>query len=153
MLEPDVQAIVARRGIAWPALADLHGVERDVARAAAPDGVLAELEAMRGRLQTDVERFKAVVGRTPGLIDPRVMDGAGRGMRFRLDRVERRVLAAVKKRETSVMEISDNAFPRLRFGLRWKANSRKMALSNPVQSVCEPSYRTPAGGARMMAGC
>jgi uncharacterized protein YllA (UPF0747 family) len=103
VLEPDVRAIVNRLGVTWQALADRHQVERGVARGAAPPSLVEELDAVRERVRADVERVKAIASRPPTLLDPRVLDGATRGMLLRLDRVERRLLAAVKRREAATM--------------------------------------------------
>jgi uncharacterized protein YllA (UPF0747 family) len=103
VLEPDVLQITARRGLEWRALGDVHGLERRIAEAAVPSDVLAELRAMRERVQEDAQRFKSVLQSGGSLLDPRVVDGAARGMSFRLDRLERRLLASAKRREAAAL--------------------------------------------------
>ena len=103
VLEPDVLQILARRGLEWRALADVHRLERQLAAAAVPSDVLAELAAMRARVGEDAQRFKSALDASGRLLDPRVVDGAARGMSFRLDRLERRLLASAKRREAAAM--------------------------------------------------
>lgn len=103
VLEPDAMEIASRYKLDWRALADEHRVSHEVARAAVPADVLAELEAMRTTVRTEAEGFKGLVERHGNLIDPRVVDGAARGMSFRLDRLERRLLAAAKRREAGTL--------------------------------------------------
>ncbi len=99
ILEPDVQQILRRRGLEWRSLARVHELEHQIARAGVPADVLRELEAMRKRVSEGAERFKETLGQGANLLDPRVVDGAARGMSFRLDRLERRLLASAKRRE------------------------------------------------------
>ncbi len=103
VLEPDVLQILARRGLEWRALADVHRLERQLAAAAVPSDILAELSAMRVRLGEDAQRFKSALNASGQLLDPRVVDGAARGMSFRLDRLERRLLASAKRREAAAL--------------------------------------------------
>jgi uncharacterized protein YllA (UPF0747 family) len=107
VLEPDVMEITARHGLDWRALADEHRIEHQIARDAVPAEVLAELESMRTRVRADAESFKSLLAHHEGLLDPRVVDGAARSMSFRLDRLERRLLASAKRREaTTIREIA-----------------------------------------------
>jgi len=107
VLEPDVMEITARHGLDWRALAEEHRIEQQIARDAVPAEVLAELDSMRARVRADAESFKSLLTRHEGLLDPRVVDGAARSMSFRLDRLERRLLASAKRREaTTIREIS-----------------------------------------------
>lgn len=103
VLEPDVLQVTTRRGLDWRALADLHSVERQIAEAAVPADVLAELESMRGRVREDAQKFKSALEAGGNLLDPRVVDGAARGMSYRLDRLERRLIASAKRREAVAM--------------------------------------------------
>jgi bacillithiol biosynthesis cysteine-adding enzyme BshC len=107
VLEPDAMEIAARYNIDWRALADAHRIEQQIARAAVPADVLAELESMRATVRAEADGFKALLEQHGKLLDPRVVDGAARGMSFRVDRLERRLLAAAKRREaTTLREIS-----------------------------------------------
>ncbi len=100
VLEPDVARILSRYSVEWSDLADEHAVSRKIAKRAAPDDALTQLVALRTSTHAQGEKVKDTVD---GLLDPRVVDGAVRNMTFRVDRLERRLLAAVKKREAQVL--------------------------------------------------
>jgi uncharacterized protein YllA (UPF0747 family) len=100
VIEPDVDRILTRHDVQWNDLVDEHAVSRAFARRAAPRAALEELEDLRGLLRDRTEHFKATAGE---LLDPRVVDGALRNMSFRVDRLERRLLASVKRREGEVL--------------------------------------------------
>lgn len=103
IIEPDVARLLERHGVTRQALVDAHGVERRLARAAAPAALLRALADLRQRLDDEGASLKSLAAAHEAALDPRVIDGATRGMRFRVDRLERRLLARVKRREADLM--------------------------------------------------
>jgi uncharacterized protein YllA (UPF0747 family) len=104
IIEPHVGRILGRFGLAVEDLADPHAPESRLAREALP----AEVERAVAQLRQDVDRRTAAVGdeattTNVGLAEA-VVEGARRGLQHRIDRLERRVLAAVKRRESETMQ-------------------------------------------------
>ena len=103
ILEPHVLRILEGLGIEEAELADPHRAERRLATEHVPRAVSQSLDALR----RDVERHTHTM--TTASIDsgfgvsPSVFDGARRAMSHRLERLERRVVAAVKRREHETM--------------------------------------------------
>jgi bacillithiol biosynthesis cysteine-adding enzyme BshC len=103
VLEPDVLRLLDRHGIAWRELDEPHVVERRLARAALPTTVLKAFAELRGRLGDEGEALKGLLASLDLAFDLRIVDGTTRGMRFRLDRLERRLVARVKRQEAALM--------------------------------------------------
>jgi uncharacterized protein YllA (UPF0747 family) len=103
ILEPAVAELVRRCGVEWGDLADPHAAERAVAVAAAPARVLEMIEGMRAAVLATGASVKASLSETSAALDPRVVDGTVRSMTWRVDRLERRLLAGVKRRDVERM--------------------------------------------------
>ncbi|MDF2773748.1 MAG: hypothetical protein K0S86_3245 [Geminicoccaceae bacterium] len=103
IIEPHVGRVLGRLGLAAEDLADPHAAEMRLAREAVP----AEVERAVAHLRQDVDRRVAAVGDSTVATDlglaETVIEGARRGMQHRIDRLERRILAAVKRRELETM--------------------------------------------------
>jgi bacillithiol synthase len=103
IIEPHVARILGRFGLAAEDLADPHAAESRLAREALP----ADVERAVAQLRQDVDRRVTAVGDGTAATDiglaETVIDGARRGMQHRIDRLERRILAAVKRREIETM--------------------------------------------------
>lgn len=101
VLEPKVQRILNSLGIDAASLSDPHAVEGFVARRRTPPDAQQALAKARA----DVEANTAALKRAcEGLVPGPAVDGLYRSMAHRLDRMERRLLAAVKRRETDEMQ-------------------------------------------------
>ncbi|HEX6048552.1 MAG TPA: bacillithiol biosynthesis cysteine-adding enzyme BshC [Gemmatimonadaceae bacterium] len=103
IIEPHVARILGRFGLAAEDLADPHAAEGRLAREAVP----AEVERAVSQLRQDVDRRVTAVGdgtvaANLGLAEM-VIEGARRGVQHRIDRLERRIVAAVKRRELETM--------------------------------------------------
>ena len=103
VLEPRVEAILARLGVPWRDLEARHEVERRLAVASLPLEVMAAIDEMRAVAQARGEAFKEALARAGDILDPRIVDGTVRGVTWRVDRLERRVVAAAKRREDETM--------------------------------------------------
>ncbi len=99
VIEPSVAGLLARCGLSWRDLADAHRAERAVALAATPPAVMEALQAMRRSVDTTAGAVRDAVLGANAPLDPRVIDGTIRGMTWRVDRLERRLLAGVKRRQ------------------------------------------------------
>lgn len=77
-----------------------HTAENRVARGATPPETVAALAGARSDL---VASLSALQRAAAGLLEPAVVEGARKNIEHRLDRLERRLRAAVKRRETALM--------------------------------------------------
>lgn len=103
IVEPEVGAILARYGLSPDDFRDPHAVETRLARGAWPAGVASALDAFRRALAAGLGDVRASVQDAGGLVPAASIDGTGRAMEWRLGRLERRVTAAVKRRENALM--------------------------------------------------
>ena len=105
IVEPYVDRILERYGLTIDELRDQPDVlRRLVARRMSP-AVIKAIVDMREMTHRAVDAVRAALGedRRP-LVDKRVVDGAEGQLMHRVDRLERRVLAAAKRRETDIAE-------------------------------------------------
>ena len=103
LLEPHVEATLAVRGVSWRELEVEHAVERRLAVASLPLDLMSALDGMRRSAQAGGDAFKERLIQAGSPIDPRMVEGTVRGMMWRVDRLERRLVAAAKQREHRVM--------------------------------------------------
>jgi bacillithiol synthase len=100
IVEPRIRKCLDELGLAVEDLADPNAAEGRVARNRVAPGVDAAVRAMRADL---ARSFAALQSADGDLLTPRALDGARRGLEHRLERLERRVLAGVKRRESALM--------------------------------------------------
>jgi uncharacterized protein YllA (UPF0747 family) len=103
VIEPDVQAVLDRLGLRVDDLADPHAVETRLARAAWPEEVAVAMERLRREIGAGMAGVRDALRDAGGLVTPPVLEGAARGMAWRLSRLERRITAAIKRREQAMM--------------------------------------------------
>lgn len=103
LIEPHVSEILARYGLNPGDFADPHAVETRLAREAWPAGVGKAMELLRRDLAERLAGVRASLQGLDGLAPSATVDGTGRALEWRLGRLERRISAAVKHRETSLM--------------------------------------------------
>ena len=101
IVEPRIERLLGRLGVTREALEAPHAVEARLARAALDPEIASALETLRARLDADVAAI-ARADRT-GLVPPASLEALRRAALHRLSRVERRYLAAVKRREAGLM--------------------------------------------------
>jgi len=104
IVEPHVQRILDRYGLEVDALRDPHAVLGRLVRERVP----ADVDAAMVRYRQDLEAAAAALdaamaATTPPLVDRAVTDGTRRAIAHRLDRLERRIAAATKRRETELV--------------------------------------------------
>jgi Uncharacterized protein conserved in bacteria len=100
IVEPRVQRTLQRFQLSVDAFADPHAVEGRVARDhLSPDAARALVE-LRNQVAGGIASLEAASG---GLLATDAIEGLRRSLEHKLARVERRLLAAVKRRETEIM--------------------------------------------------
>lgn len=101
IVEPRIQRLLDRLGIEIAELADPHAAETVLARAAMPDALVSALAAASQTAASVVGAIEAAD--TKQLIPPPVLAGIRRRLEHQFARLERRAVAAVKRREAMLM--------------------------------------------------
>ena len=96
IIEPRISRILEHHGLNATDFRDPHSVETRIARSSLP----AELRDKLASLRDDLQRSTDELGRSEwvDLVPPAVLEGMSRNVSHRLDRLERRFAAAVKRR-------------------------------------------------------
>lgn len=122
IVEPRVTRILERLGLERAELADPARPERRIAERALPAdarAVIAQAKEQAASLGDALSALSRGDGNGEAIIDPRVAEGHARRAAWLAERLERRILAAVKRRETDAMSALATArgslFP---FGMR-----------------------------------
>jgi uncharacterized protein YllA (UPF0747 family) len=104
VIEPHVQQILEKLDLLPEDLRDPHEAESRIARAHLPKEVLEELDATRGFLEERIDALSEAVetGQTP--IAQAVTGGLRANLLRRLDRFERRLVAASKRLHADLMQ-------------------------------------------------
>lgn len=100
ILEPRLQKMLNELGATAGDFADPHAVETRLARASIGEGIDGALTGMRQSIEEATQRLAAA---NEGLVANSVVEGLRREMGHRLARLERRFVAAAKRRETELM--------------------------------------------------
>jgi bacillithiol biosynthesis cysteine-adding enzyme BshC len=105
ILEPRIERLLDRYGLRVDDLRDPHAPEGRMARAALPAPIASAIAEARRAVDSFAAALLGAEGRDGAqrLVPAPAVEGARRGLSHRLDRVERRYLAAVKRREAEVM--------------------------------------------------
>jgi uncharacterized protein YllA (UPF0747 family) len=110
VLEPHVQRILARHALDVDDLRAPHAVLARLVHERLPDDVRVALARYRSALDEAAEAFaRAVATTTPPIIPEGVATGARNSIAHRLDRLERRVIAAEKRRHQALVRDVDTA--------------------------------------------
>ncbi|MBA3340132.1 MAG: bacillithiol biosynthesis BshC, partial [Geodermatophilaceae bacterium] len=100
VIEPHVQRMLDRFGVGADALSDPHALERAAAASAMSPRSAAALHELRETIDAVAESL-AVEAEPIGIRS--AVEGGAKGLLRRVDRLERRLLAGVKRRETVLM--------------------------------------------------
>lgn len=104
IVEPHVQRILDRYALDVDALRDPHAVLGRLVRDRVPAAVDAAVVRYRQVLEAAAADLDAAVASTsPPLVNRAVVEGTRRAIAHRLDRLERRIAAATKRRETDLV--------------------------------------------------
>ncbi len=96
--ESQVDRIMARLGVTDDELRDPHAPETRLARDAMDRDVADSLERLRVTIDAQVTALSRAVADDDALVPSDVVSGLSRDLTHKLDRVERRLVAAVKRR-------------------------------------------------------
>jgi len=99
IVEPQVQALMTSRGVNRHEVVDVAAIEGRLARAAAPAPLLDALASWRREIERSAGQFSEALDGASALLPGAVVDGVRRQMLWRADRLERRMVAALKRRE------------------------------------------------------
>lgn len=103
LIEPHIAGILERYRLRTDDFADPHAVETRLAREAWPGGVARAMEQLRRDLAERLAAVRSSLREMDGLPLSASVDGTGRALEWRLSRLERRINAAVKAREATLM--------------------------------------------------
>jgi uncharacterized protein YllA (UPF0747 family) len=105
IIEPYVDRILDRFGLSIEEVRDFHAVVRKLIAQRIPADATRSLAGLREALHRAMDAVRAsLVQNDAPLVEPRVVEGAEYQLMHRVDRFERRVLAAAKRRETRIVE-------------------------------------------------
>jgi len=100
ILEPRSQRQLDALGATLDEIRQPHVSERRLARELMPDGTATAVRGLREHADADVDALRTV---SNGLVPDAVLEGFRRSVVHRVDRLERRLLAATKRRAAEVM--------------------------------------------------
>jgi len=103
IIEPHVARILARHALTPDDFRRPDAVETRLARAAIPPPVAATLDELRAAVTALTLRLESSDGAAPPAVPGTVVEGARRQLLHRIDRLERRYVAAAKRREVELM--------------------------------------------------
>ena len=103
VIEPHVLRILHRFGLAVEDLADPHAAESRLGRGAVPAAIDKALRELRDEVERRSAALADAAAAAPLDVQPTVFEGTRRAIEHRIDRVERRVVAAVKRREADTL--------------------------------------------------
>jgi bacillithiol biosynthesis cysteine-adding enzyme BshC len=101
ILEPRIERLLSRLEISREELRDRHAVESRLARASLSNDVSEALRQLRHDLEADVAALE--ISDRDDLVPAASLQGLRRSLLHRVERVERRYIAAVKRREAEMM--------------------------------------------------
>jgi uncharacterized protein YllA (UPF0747 family) len=103
IVEPKAQRQLDELGVDRMALRDPAAVEGRIARELMPPALTNALHRLRDDVRHGVDSLRRASGVSASLVPDPVLEGLNRSLSHRLDRTERRLLAAVKRREAETM--------------------------------------------------
>lgn len=104
IIEPEVDKTLRSLHLAPEDFRDPHAVEARVARARLPQRVLDELESTRKAVDERLEKLASTITAEGAPVSQAVVGGLRANLTRRLDRFERRLIAAAKKENAGLMK-------------------------------------------------
>ncbi|MEO8575538.1 MAG: bacillithiol biosynthesis BshC [Gemmatimonadales bacterium] len=101
VLEPRIERILEKYNLSVEDFRDPHAVETKMAAASLPAGVTSKLEELKTRVERTVEELGSTEG--GDLVAPAVLEGLERNVSHRVERLERRMRAGVKRRGNDML--------------------------------------------------
>jgi uncharacterized protein YllA (UPF0747 family) len=96
VIEPRIDRILDRYGLTVENFRDPHAVETLLAKASLPAELRDRIAALKSSVEESVERLRAADG--SDLVTPSVIEGLTRNISHKVERLERRFAASVKRR-------------------------------------------------------
>jgi uncharacterized protein YllA (UPF0747 family) len=103
IIEPHVEKVLEKLDLRPEEFRDPHEVEARVARAHLPKRVVDELDSARALLDAKLDELSDAVAEERAPVGPAVTGGLRANLMRRLDRFERRLIAAAKKQHADIM--------------------------------------------------
>ena len=103
VIEPHIVDILKRLNVDESAFDDPHRVETSLARNALDESVADAFERVRITTETQLRALQVAIDAADSVVAPSVIDGIQRDIAHRLNRLERRLVAGVKRRENALM--------------------------------------------------
>ena len=103
VIEPHIGRLLDRYHLEIDDLRDPHAAETRFARAALPGDVMDSLQSLRGDVAARVQALGSSRPEGSALLPPAVLEGAARTLQHRVDRLERRFLAAQKRQSHTAL--------------------------------------------------
>lgn len=102
VIEPAIDRMLGRLGMTFDDVKSAHAAQRRIAERAMPAAVRDALEGLRTSVETRIDAVAASMASNP-LVTKEVIEGARAQLRHRVERLERRVRAAVGRGESTAM--------------------------------------------------
>lgn len=102
IVEPHVAALLEARGVERHDAANPNALESTLARRSAPAAVLSAMQGLRDRIDHEATALARVLSEEGDLLPQAVTDGLRRQMTWRAERLERRLVAALKRRDEAM---------------------------------------------------
>ena len=103
VIEPHVERVLEKLHLRREDLRDPHSAEAHVARARLPKRVLEQLDSTRAALDERLDYLREAIVEEKAPVAPAVLEGLRANLMRRLDRFERRLIAAAKKAHADLM--------------------------------------------------
>lgn len=104
VIEPHIRKILTRLEVAIEDLAHPHGVETKIARDKVPEELRREIAAFRAAVDERSGSLGRATSSAEPLLSKTVVDGLRHNVLHRIERFERRLIAASKRRHADVMQ-------------------------------------------------
>ncbi|MEP6779430.1 MAG: bacillithiol biosynthesis BshC [Gemmatimonadaceae bacterium] len=103
VVEPHIAIVLDRLQVDERAFDDPHAVETKLAKGALDEGITDALERVRVTTETQLRALQLAVESSDWVVAQSVIEGTQRDISHKLDRLERRIIAGVKRRERALM--------------------------------------------------
>lgn len=104
IIEPHVEKILGKLHLVTEDFLDPHAVEARIARAHLPKRVIDELNATRAMFEKELDKLSETIAEEGAPVSAAVTGGLRANLTRRLERFERRLIAAAKKQHAEVMQ-------------------------------------------------
>ncbi len=103
VIEPHIGRLLERYQLEIDDLRDPHAAETRLARAALPRDIVDALQSLRGDVAARLTSLETNLPGASALLPAAVLEGAGRTLQHRVDRLERRFMAAQKRQSQAAL--------------------------------------------------